>query len=90
MLLSHKTRVATTGPASDVPSVLEAMIRRLLLSYGVEPTHLEDSKADWNAFARDWAKREGLAGHVAILVTGPSKENPDANSKMELLGLEAP
>ena len=62
--------------------------RRLLLSYGVEPIHLEGHKADWSAFARDWVKKEGLEGHLAILVTGPSEQDPGANSRMELLGLE--
>jgi pyruvate kinase len=62
--------------------------RRLLLSYGVEAIHLEDRGADWSAFARDWAKKEGLAGHLAILVTGPSEQDPGANSRMELLGLD--
>jgi pyruvate kinase len=62
--------------------------RRLLLSYGVQPIHLEDRQANWSAFAREWVEKEGLAGDLAILVTGPSEENPDANSKMELLDLE--
>jgi pyruvate kinase len=62
--------------------------RRLLLSYGVEPIHVQGSKTDWSTFARDWVKKEGLEGHLAILVTGPSEEDPDANSRMELLGLD--
>jgi pyruvate kinase len=63
--------------------------RRLLVSYGVEPLHVADREADWNAFARDWVHREGVTGHLAILVTGPSERNPAANSRMELLELEA-
>jgi pyruvate kinase len=62
--------------------------RRLLLSYGVHPIHLEDAKVNWSTFARDWVKKEGFAGNLAILVTGPSEEDPGANSRMELLGLE--
>ena len=63
--------------------------RRLLLSYGVEPIHLGDRQADWSAFARDWTRKEGVAGHLAILVTGPSEQDPGANCRMELLELEA-
>jgi hypothetical protein len=61
--------------------------RRLLLSYGVEPIHLADRQADWSAFARDWVKKNGAAGHLAIVVTGPSEQDPGANSRMELLEL---
>jgi pyruvate kinase len=61
--------------------------RRLLLSYGVQPIHLEDRQASWSAFVREWVKKEGLAGDLAILVTGPSEQDPEANSRMELLNL---
>ena len=35
-------------------------------------------------------RKEGVAGHLAILVTGPSEQDPGANSRMELLALDAP
>jgi pyruvate kinase len=63
--------------------------RRLLLSYGVAPIHLEDRQADWSAFAREWVRKEGVAGQLAILVTGPSALDPGGNPRMELLELEA-
>ena len=63
--------------------------RRLLLSYGVEPVHLQEARTDWSAFAREWVNKEGLPGRLAILVTGPSEQDPGANSRMELLELEA-
>jgi hypothetical protein len=34
-------------------------------------------------------KKNGAAGRLAILVTGPSEQDPGANSRMELLELEA-
>jgi pyruvate kinase len=71
------------------PSPDLQVCRRLLLSYGVEAIHLGDRPADWSAFARDWVMKEGVAGHLAILVTGPSEQDPGANSRMELLELEA-
>ena len=71
------------------PSPDLQVCRRLLLSYGVEPIHLGDRQADWSAFARDWMRKEGVPGHLAILVTGPSEQDPGANSRMELLELEA-
>jgi pyruvate kinase len=71
------------------PSPDLQVCRRLLLSYGVEPIHLADRQADWSAFARDWMRKQGVAGHLAILVTGPSEEDPGANSRMELLELDA-
>ncbi len=63
--------------------------RQLLLSYGVEPLPLTDTAPGWNAFARDWMKKEGLPGRVAVLVEGPSEQDPEANFRMELLELEA-
>ena len=63
--------------------------RQLLLSYGVEPLRLTDTAPGWNAFARDWMKKEGLRGRVAVLVEGPSEQDPEANFRMELLELEA-
>jgi pyruvate kinase len=71
------------------PSPDLQVCRRLLLSYGVEPIHLGDRPAEWSGFARDWVRKEGVAGHLAILVTGPSEQDPAANSRMELLELGA-
>ena len=73
--------------AAPSPDLL--VCRRLLLSYGVEPIHLGNRQGDWSAFAPDWVRKNGMSGHLAILVTGPSEQEPGANSRMELLELEA-
>jgi len=63
--------------------------RRLLLSYGVEPLPLTGTESGWNAFVRAWMEEEGLVGRLAVLVQGPSRQDPDARYRMELLELNA-
>ena len=63
--------------------------RRLLLSYGVEPLPPSDAAPGWNAFVRSWMEEEGLAGPLAVLVEGPSTQDPDAGYRMELLDFGA-
>jgi len=71
------------------PSEDEATRRALLLSYGVHPLAVPDPAPDWSEFARRFARDEGLAGRVALLVVGPSPANPGINHRVELIALEA-
>ena len=71
------------------PGTDPQVCRRLLLSYGVEPIYVGERPADWNAFARDWVRKEGLTGRLAILATGPSMHDPAAATRMDLLELQA-
>jgi pyruvate kinase len=69
------------------PSTSEAVCRQLQFSYGVEPIPASEEVVDWTAIAREWVRREGLTGKLAILIQGPSPHSPNANHRMELVEL---
>lgn len=62
-------------------------MRHLQFSYGIEPLLVGQVSADWTAFTRDWVRAEAFSGPLALLVQGPSPENPHANHRMEILQL---
>jgi len=66
------------------------VVRHLQFSYGIEPVFVPEISPEWTAFARQWVHAEGLAGSVALLVQGPSRANPHANHRMEILQLHQP
>jgi pyruvate kinase len=68
----------------------EATCQALQFSYGVRSVHRPEEAADWNAFARDWLARHGVAGEIALLTEGPSRLNPSANNRMEIIDLARP
>jgi pyruvate kinase len=68
-------------------SHLHTTCQALQLSYGVHPLQCERYPEDWNAFARDWVREQGLAGSIALLVAGPSREHPDQNHRLEIIEL---
>ncbi len=59
----------------------------LQFSYGVNPVQVSEDLADWNLFSRGWLQAEGITKGLALLVQGPSKRNPDANHRMEIIEL---
>jgi pyruvate kinase len=61
--------------------------QHLQFSYGVCPVHEKEYPEDWNRYARDWVRAQGLPGNVAVLTEGPSRRNPDANHRMEIIDL---
>jgi len=69
------------------PSENEATRRALLLSYGVHPLPVPEPAPDWSEFARRFAREQGLAGRIALLVVGPSPANPEVNHRVELIAL---
>jgi pyruvate kinase len=66
-------------------SAQTAVCRGLLFSYGVHPVEQEPEADRWGAFAARWVRDQRVSGHLAILVTGPSDRNPDANHRIEFL-----
>jgi len=42
---------------------------------------------DWNAFAREWLRANGVPGNLVLLTEGPSEKNPWANNRMEIIDL---
>ena len=61
----------------------------LRFSYGVEPVQCPEPPAGWDALAREWIRKNGLTGHLALLVQGPSACHPERNHSLELLDLDA-
>jgi pyruvate kinase len=59
----------------------------LQFSYGVQPVCEADHPDDWNAYIKEWLKKNKLKGQFVILTEGPSVKRPDANNRMEILDL---
>jgi pyruvate kinase len=59
----------------------------LAFSYGVHPVELAKDPRSWRDFARTWLRERDVPGSIAMLVAGPSTRNPDANHRLEFLGL---
>jgi pyruvate kinase len=57
----------------------------LAFSYGVHPVDLVEEPDNWRDFARTWLREQGLSGNLAMLVAGPSRRNPDANHRIEVM-----
>lgn len=69
------------------PTPSPAVSRQLRLSCGVEPMVVDEPIGDWSDFVRGWVAAEGLRGHFALLVRGPSPRHPDANHALEIVDL---
>lgn len=68
----------------------DATCQGLQFSYGVSPVHATEPIENWNEFARQWVQREGLDDGWVVLTEGPSKSNPQANHRLELVDLRSP
>jgi pyruvate kinase len=68
----------------------EATCHGLQFSYGVFPLHEQEHSRDWKTFARRWVRREGLADGLLVLTEGPSRDNPKANHRLEIIDLRSP
>ena len=62
-----------------------AVCQGLAFSYGVEPVQLTEEPENWRDFAKNCLKEHQIAGHMALLVTGPSSQNPEKNHRLEFL-----
>jgi pyruvate kinase len=62
--------------------------QKLQFSYGIHALHEPEYPEDWNAYAKEWVKANHLKGQIALLTSGPSPRNPDANNRMEIIDLE--
>ena len=64
-----------------------ATCQALQFSYGVRAERVEEDKADWTPFVRDWMRRQGIREGVAVLTQGPSEEYPCGNHRVEIVDL---
>ena len=71
------------------PSTDPAVGQGLAFSYGVHPVDLAEEPLDWREFAASWSREHGVSAERVMLVAGPSKRNPDANHRIELMKLSA-
>jgi len=62
-----------------------AVCQGLAFSYGVEPVQMLEDPKNWRDFVQAWLQEHQIPGHVALLVAGPSKRNPEANYRLEFL-----
>jgi pyruvate kinase len=69
------------------PSANPAACQGLAFSYGVHPVDLPEDPADWREFAAGWLSERGIPAEHVMLVAGPSKQNPNANHRIELMRL---
>ncbi len=59
--------------------------RGLAFSYGVHAIHSTKGQDDWREFTAGWLKANNLPVRLAVLVAGPSTQNPQANLRIEFL-----
>jgi pyruvate kinase len=62
-----------------------AVCQGLAFSYGVQPGQLIEDPNNWRDFAKTWLEEHQIPGHVALLVAGPSRRNPEENYRLEFL-----
>jgi pyruvate kinase len=67
------------------PSRDPVVCQGLAFSYGVEPVQLVEDPKSWCDFAKNWLEKHQITGHVALLVAGPSRRNPEQNYRLEFL-----
>lgn len=63
----------------------EATCQKLLFSYGVYSVNTGSDPRDWPTIARETLKREKLWDGPVVLTQGPSRENPGATNRMEIM-----
>ena len=59
--------------------------QNLAFSYGVHPIHVTEQPDNWTVFARRWVDEHQVPGTLAMLVAGPSTQNPADNHRLEFV-----
>ena len=84
VISGRKPPVWVVAPSQDT-----AVCQALGFSYGVYPVDLATEPDDWKEFAAGRAAVLGLDVKRLLLVAGPSRRNPHANHRIELMQLDA-
>lgn len=80
-----------SGNAECIARIRAAQkVTGLAFSYGVHAVHVGELPTDWCDFAVHWSNDNEVSGRRAILLSGPSEQNPDANYRVEFLRLAKP
>jgi len=85
MISRFKPGVWTVAVSRDID-----VCQGLGFSYGVHAVHVDDLPTEWSEFAVHWLKDNDVSGRLAILLSGPSEQNPDANYRVEFLRFAQP
>jgi len=80
MISRFKPRVWIVAISPDT-----AVCQSLAFSYGVRALHSELEQENWRDFTASWLTDNALPVRLAVLVAGPSPQNPDANLRIEFL-----
>ncbi len=80
MISRFKPPVWVAAVSRD-PSVCQA----LTFSYGVYPAEIAEESDNWREFVVRWLQEHEIPGKIAMLTTGPSELNPDANYRLEFI-----
>lgn len=67
----------------------ESTCQALLFSYGVHAIKVDQDRADWGDFVRQWLAAQGVTEGLALLAQGPSEQSPCGNHRMEIVELDA-
>lgn len=68
----------------------EATCQNLQFSYGVYPVHVTEHPASWEAYARDWLGRHGLAKGLVLLTQGFSAPYTGGTNRVEIIDFGSP
>ncbi|XXF75202.1 pyruvate kinase [Myxococcaceae bacterium GXIMD 01537] len=85
MMSRFKPAVWVVAASSD-PQVC----RGLAFSYGVVAVLAPDESVDWQRFSLDWVRQQQAAGPLVMLLSGPSKRNPQATYRIEFINTGKP
>lgn len=79
--------ISRVRPAVWIVAISEddAVCDGLVFSYGVQPLRHSTGVADWREFAGNWMHENQVQADMAILIAGPSAQNPLANHRIEFL-----
>jgi len=80
MISRFKPQVWVAAISHD-PSVCQA----LNFSYGVYPAEIAAEPDNWQEFITRWLQEHEVPGSIAMLTTGPSERNPNANYRIEFM-----
>lgn len=62
-----------------------AVCQGLAFSYGVHAIHVDEEPENWSEFVRDWLAERQIEGRTAMLVTGPSEKDPEADYQIRFI-----
>ncbi|HVN85535.1 MAG TPA: pyruvate kinase [Candidatus Binatia bacterium] len=68
-------------------SPLAETCQQLQFSYGVAPVFEPRNPESWSGYIREWHRRQGVSGKLAMLTAGPSAEHPEGNHRLEIIEL---